>query len=154
MYGTNAYASQVQIHGALKNDFGPKPEAMYKTLCADQLGLRWVGYAARSFRPVVTDWERARRAGAGRTEVDREGHLLPWWGYEHLEGESTSEIAHIDSRAFGQFVRRITRHEWGVLDAAWAEEMRRLPDPRLVKKLLGEQHAAREQSANVTHPTS
>ena len=67
-----AGAAALEIHAALKNDFGADTDYLYKRLCADALGLRWFGYAPRGFRPVVSDVRIARNATL-RAEMTKRG---------------------------------------------------------------------------------
>ena len=41
----------VEIHGALKNDIGVSDALLYGRLCAVEMGLRWVGWAANGSAP-------------------------------------------------------------------------------------------------------
>ena len=120
----------VQLHGALKNDFGERPEWMYKRLCNESLGVRWVGYATRSFRPVVTNPERAARAAAGTPDKDSSGRYIQYWANEVIDGTNTFEVAHVDAPQFAIFLDKLLGGEWDALSAQWDEQMRKFPDPR------------------------
>ena len=41
----------IEIHGALKNNWGGGNDYVYRDTCEGQLGVRWVGYAVPDFRP-------------------------------------------------------------------------------------------------------
>ena len=51
----------VEVHGALKNDFGRETDYLYRDLCA-AVGVRWVGYATPGFRPPPPNASAAERS--------------------------------------------------------------------------------------------
>ena len=104
----------VEIHAALKNDFGPGDDHMYAKLCGD-LGMRWVGYAPLApFRPIVNN-DTVLADDGMLAEPPKKG--VPhdyWWHWPVIDGASTKNIAHVlwpDESDFRAFVERLSRGE-------------------------------------------
>ena len=103
----------IEIHGALKHDFGHTEDRFYKRLCGP-LGIRWVGYAPADFRPRPSD------------------NLLGW-EYCSRNGTSAKYVAFVDFDEFGRLFRRVLNAEWVWLDETYSAQVLANPDPRAAR---------------------
>ena len=127
----------VEIHAALKNDFGPGDDHMYANLCGD-LGLRWVGYAPLApFRPIVNN-DTVLADDGMLAEPPKKG--VPhdyWWHWPVIDGASTKNIAHVlwpDESDFRAFVERLSRGDWEALAKEYERRTSERRDPRVLAK--------------------
>ena len=116
----------VEIHGALKSDFDAPTDWMYCRM-ARRLGIRWAGFAATSFRPILLT------SNASSTRR---------WTYPQINGISTRSVAFVDGDTFVAFFRRVVvAHESGDFRALLKEYKERVdshPDPhRLLRSRRG-----------------
>eukprot|EP00966_Prymnesium_polylepis_P040043 929912-Prymnesium_polylepis.2 len=101
----------IEIHGALKNDFGEHEDYFYHRLCGRDLGHTWLGYAPRYFRPRATQ----NRIG---------------WEYCSLNGSSSRYEAFVDIDEFTAFFRSALNGERARLARQYAARLKVNPDPR------------------------
>lgn len=93
----------VQIHAALKNDVGPFPALMYKQLCADRLGLRWVGYAPSAYVPVGS---------------------VNGSSIEGFAPKNAYSVARVEASEFERFWVRVLQGEYEALEAEFMRAVR------------------------------
>ena len=93
----------VEIHGALKNNWGTGNDYAYRDACSGELGVRWVGFAVPDFRPP----------------------LNRSWGDGY-------NVAHVPREAFVRFLERVlTGGEEAIvqLNAEYDSQMKANPGP-------------------------
>ena len=100
----------IEIHAALRNDFGHQADYLYRDLCAS-VGVRWVGYAPRGFRPPPH--------AASAAEHDAYGFT----------------VARVNAADFVRFVERALQGEASraQLIAEYDQRVRAHSDPRTIR---------------------
>tara|TARA_B110001452_G_scaffold167629_1_gene140067 strand:+ start:913 stop:2133 length:1221 start_codon:yes stop_codon:yes gene_type:complete len=91
----------VEIRGAMKDDIGKSDVFLYASLCAQSMGLRWVGYAVN---------------GSSLTSLARSS-TDAWFRTHKASGYFT---AHVDSSQLIEVIDAALRGEWGSALAQWA----------------------------------
>ena len=92
----------VEIRGAMKDDIGKSDVFLYASLCAQSMGLRWVGYAVN---------------GSSLTSLARRS--TDAWFRTHKVSEYFT--AHVDGSQLIDVIDAALRGEWGRALAQWAD---------------------------------
>ena len=99
----------IELHGALKHDYGKEHGSFYFDICARECHLRWAGFAVDGAVPWLWKMTAAPESSGGEIE------WIPQW-----HRQSDSAVARVDARGLVALIDAALQGRWSEVAARYA----------------------------------